>query len=411
MIVRCRAAAAACLAVLFVAAINTVVTAADAMPDAARIVTGQRSFMIPFELEPPREPSLVAVEVRLILSRDGGATWQPVDRADPKAKRFSFRAPDDGEYWFALQTVDRNGREFPGGEPRAGLIVIVDASKIGAATIPSRPDVHSPAAEGTRAQPWPADGKTDVPLERAIDGAGTPKVAPVHSRIASRVAGSAATERQLVGLAALPPGERPRFFATHAFQLAYDVEGDVTSNLDRLELWQTADAGATWGRAAVSQSADLELSRPFRVAVNQDGLYGYRLVAITRRGGSERSPQSGDSPQMWALVDTAPPDVQITMATIRKPQDPDARQPQLAIQWKITDAALAHRPITLSYSGVPGGPWTTFASGLENNGFYDWPLVGRLPRRLYLRIEARDAAGNVGRHEPVGPVAVPHAGE
>jgi hypothetical protein len=56
------------------------------------------------------------------------------------------------------------------------------------------------------------------------------------------------------------------------------------------------------------------------------------------------------------------------------------------------------RPIALSFSDTPKGPWTTIAAGLRNDGDYIWPADPRLPRQLYLRIDATDQAGNVGTY-------------
>jgi hypothetical protein len=37
-------------------------------------------------------------------------------------------------------------------------------------------------------------------------------------------------------------------------------------------------------------------------------------------------------------------------------------------------------------------------------GRYEWPLDRRLPDQVYLRLEARDEAGNVGAFETAAPV-------
>jgi hypothetical protein len=381
-----------------------------------RVVTAQRAFVIPFELEPPQEPSLAAIEVRLYLSQDQGASWQLVERANPKALRFNFRAPGDGEYWFSLQTFDRQGRSYPGGEPRAGLIVVVDptAANESAAANPRATQKQAPAEPLPRAQPWPADTKSDVPVERAVDAAGrtrpkhqTPSPAPVHSRVGQRVAEPAANNTSGAGLGDLPPGERPRFVATRRLRLACDVEGTPSGDLERIELWETADAGANWRRAAALGSADLASGQTFQIEMQRDGLYGFRLASLTKSGAGERPPRSGESAQTWVYVDTAPPRVQITRATVQPASPGEVTAPRLIIEWQVEDPALADRGISLSYSATAGGPWTTFAGGLANEHRYVWPLSGRLPRRLYVQIEARDMAGHVGRYELAEPVAVP----
>ena len=67
---------------------------------------------------------------------------------------------------------------------------------------------------------------------------------------------------------------------------------------------------------------------------------------------------------------------------------------------------LDARPIALSFGPGAGGPWTPIAAGLENTGSYRWRLDNRVPDRIYLRLEVRDEAGNVGTFETAEPVSL-----
>ncbi len=67
---------------------------------------------------------------------------------------------------------------------------------------------------------------------------------------------------------------------------------------------------------------------------------------------------------------------------------------------------LAQRPITIAFSQSPGGPWIPVASGLENSGHYAWAIDNRIPLQVYLRIEARDEAGNIGAYTTPEPVSL-----
>ena len=78
----------------------------------------------------------------------------------------------------------------------------------------------------------------------------------------------------------------------------------------------------------------------------------------------------------------------------------------LFIRWHAEDAALADRPITLTFSDRPTGPWSTIAAGLDNTGQYGWRPDARVPDRIYLRIEARDQAGNVGTFDAPQPISI-----
>jgi hypothetical protein len=68
-------------------------------------------------------------EVQLWV-KSGAEPWVMKDAAPPAQTHFSFRAPQDGEYWFTIVTVDKNGKATPtdvSREPPA-FIVVVDTA-------------------------------------------------------------------------------------------------------------------------------------------------------------------------------------------------------------------------------------------------------------------------------------------
>ncbi len=98
-------------------------TAGD-LPDP--ISTRQTYFAIPFEIDQVDHPVLGAAEIQLYTSRDRGVTWQHEMSVAPTTKNFLFRAPADGEYWFAVRTRDRAGSFRPPLVKAPGLRVVVD---------------------------------------------------------------------------------------------------------------------------------------------------------------------------------------------------------------------------------------------------------------------------------------------
>ncbi len=91
------------------------VRAAPAAKRTARpptIYTKNRSFRIPFVVEADQRARLV--EVELWVSEDLGFTWKMNSRTTPDHPSFTFRAPRDGEFWFAVRTRDKAGKLFPG---------------------------------------------------------------------------------------------------------------------------------------------------------------------------------------------------------------------------------------------------------------------------------------------------------
>lgn len=92
-------------------------------PQVQKYATKSRKFSIPFSLVSPDQ---VIVEVHLFVSTDGGGTWEEHRRADEQATEFPFEAPTDGEFWFAVQTLNRNGERIPARVTQPELIVVVD---------------------------------------------------------------------------------------------------------------------------------------------------------------------------------------------------------------------------------------------------------------------------------------------
>ena len=74
------------------------------------LATSQKSFEIPFTIGTNQKD---VVEVVLQMSTDRGKTWQEHSRRAPSAKSFPFSCRADQEFWFAIQTIDRNGQRDP----------------------------------------------------------------------------------------------------------------------------------------------------------------------------------------------------------------------------------------------------------------------------------------------------------
>jgi hypothetical protein len=193
------------------------------------------------------------------------------------------------------------------------------------------------------------------------------------------------------------------------FDLSYQVEQQGPSGVSRVDLWVTRDDGQSWvrwsqhdGRAG---SVRVALDAPANTAV--EGLYGFRLIPVSGAGLSDREPARGDAPELRVVVDLTPPRIEWYHPTA-DPNDPGV----LVLQWRATDANFAEDPISLEWSEKPTGPWASLAGGsgdvvpanatggpavqrLPNTGRYPWRVPTGLPPRVYIRITARDAAGNV----------------
>lgn len=193
------------------------------------------------------------------------------------------------------------------------------------------------------------------------------------------------------------PG-RPRMTNTRRFSLEYDVETVGPEGLADVELWGTTDGGETWTK----WGSDPDKISPFDVEVNGEGLYGFRVVIVGRNGLASNTPRRGDPADIWIGVDQTKPTARITAAAYGT----GAQAGKLDIRWEASDANLLPRPITLSMSSSPDGPFTPIAAGLPNTGQYLWEFDPRSPRQIYLRLEVRDEAGNLTIDQLVEPIQV-----
>src|SRR5438477_758458 len=69
-------------------------------------------FRIPFQAGPGEQR---LKQLQLFYSTDRGRTWQPSAIAPPEQGHFRFISERDGLYWFAVQTLDQDGRYYPPG--------------------------------------------------------------------------------------------------------------------------------------------------------------------------------------------------------------------------------------------------------------------------------------------------------
>ena len=478
--------------------------------------TRQNSFTIPFRIEPAQTPDQQPVEVQLHCSTNGGSTWELAGRAKPEKGAFYFRSPRDGEYWYSIRTVDKQGTTRPEGQLQPQLKVTVDtvaprldlsAARGAAGEIVARwqavdphlklasfkleyqanssdpwdrvaVDSPPPAMQHTlsgEATWWPRTaGGTILVRAEIVDEAGNPAVSqavvkPTSAAAPGEVARSLAPEAQASNIrpgdttrwtadrstsdplprsaaidtpsgdfqsrdsawrtapsrdasgangqgfaqpanqaarggasgspldfGRLPAGQRPRMVGSRAFELEYEIASVGPSGVGKVELWGTRDAGRTWSVFGV----DPDNRSPLPVSLDGEGIFGFRVVVQSGSGLGGRPPADGDMPDIWIGVDLTKPSGRITGATVA------AEAGELLIAWEAADDVLDARPIAISFGLGAGGPWTPIAGGLENTGSYRWRLDNRVPDKIYLRLEVRDEAGNVGTFETAEPMSL-----
>lgn len=92
-------------------------------------ITKQNDVEIPFNVRPGSTPETQPTSVRVFVSWDRGKSWHFYEEKRPEEAKFRFRAKQDGEFWFATQTIDRAGRP-DSAEPRSPqLRLIIDTQR------------------------------------------------------------------------------------------------------------------------------------------------------------------------------------------------------------------------------------------------------------------------------------------
>ena len=397
--------------------------------------TKQTYFRIPFQTDPSERR---LKQVQLYYSNDQGQSWHPYNSVAPDQHFFDFQASADGVYWFAVRTVDADGRGNPlnmqGAKP--GLKVCVDTQaptirlralqprdgevgvewdvrddNLDAASL--RLEYRLPAvvewlplggelaATGQRYWKPAAPGAVEVRLkardradnwseEKATLSAGSFTSQPLDNR--QRPTDPPAPLRQ----------DGVNLVNSKRISLNYELKEVGPSKVSLVELWLTRD-GRTWQKFKEDTgNGQTGPQPPFIVEVNEEGQYGFTLVARSGVGLGERPPQVGDAPQVWVEVDLTKPAVRIQ--NVDPPRSVEDRN--LTIAWSASDKNLGRQPITLSYAELAEGPWTPIAANLENSGRYVWPMPLNLPFRIYVKVEAADRAGNVGSAQTANPILV-----
>jgi hypothetical protein len=179
---------------------------------------------------------------------------------------------------------------------------------------------------------------------------------------------------------------RAKMVGSRTFALEYDLEQVGRSGISTIELWGTRDGGQSWSCYAL----DDDNRSPLIVTVDDEGLYGFRIVAQSADAVAA-PPTSGEVPELWVAVDLQRPIAELTAIQ----QGIGNMNDHLVLQWRAGDDNLEPRPISLFYSSRPAGPWSAIATSLANTGQYAWRVERHVPTRFYVRLEARDTAGNL----------------
>ena len=180
--------------------------------------------------------------------------------------------------------------------------------------------------------------------------------------------------------------------------LDYQIEQTGGGGVSQVVIWCTRDMSKTW------QKLGEDAARKGRAAIDLpgEGIYGVTVVAANGRGLGADPPKSGDAPDWWIEVDTTKPRVDLLDARCHANGD----NLTVHIAWTARDKNLQGEPIDLFYAGNPRGPWLPIAKGLKNDGVYQWKPPMEAGALAFIRVTARDRAGNTALAESVQAVTL-----
>ncbi len=254
--------------------------------------------------------------------------------------------------------------------------------------------VAAPASSVSK-DPWkpasPFQSASFDPLQRGRQTNQAPETQSADNRWgapASPIAGIRSTERSV---------------NSKSFEFDYELQRTGQWGIANVELWGTTDNGNSWRRYAI----DSDRQSPIHVTVPSEGVYGFKILIESVGGFEPEKPRPGDQPEVLIRVDVTKPLLTLTRAE----QGQGYLADRMEIGWSVGEEDLADQPIDLFYSNRREGPWIPIANGIENTGQYAWRLQRHLPGMMFIRVEARDRAGNVSSAISSQPVSInlPHS--
>lgn len=346
------------------------------------------------------------ITLTLVSTRAGEITalWQVQD-ANLDVDSIDLQYSVNGRDWNSIAGVDAAVGQIRFGDGLFGVVTV----RMTAADRAGNPQVVTRELDLNSSEPANTDTDSNTPdFERPVAGipgaqseptspGGNPIIRPGSLRgHANPVMPSsiAIDEHQDVA----EPAVNTRFVNALTFRIGYDV-GDVDpSGIEDVEFYITEDDGAHW----FHYGTDHDGSSPYEITVPQEGKYGFSMRVNDRNALSIPPPQPGEEPDSFIVVDRESPVVALHPPTQRIVE----QQNKLFIEWSIRDDQLADRPVALFYStSGQRQDWEPITGWMENSERYEWTVDRQFGKPIYIRLDARDAAGNITSVVAEDPIA------
>jgi hypothetical protein len=442
------------LAVALVGTVAASAAAQDAPADVRYWPLKEINFPVPVERfdRDARKPKRLHFFVR-----ETGAAWREAAAralndlelidADSQKRGFRYVAPRDGAYDFALQLEYDNGDLSPRTadlSPQHRVIFdtrppLVRAARVGKTGLQWEAQDENLADDPVRLEArWVRDSESPdanydnakfAPVEpsgfrpKAKDSFTWRELRPgdvLEVRVVARDKANQETATPPVrlpgdgdagGLAAAPLGSgfgNPGDFGgaggpgkeysnTRKLKITSKLQTVTRSGVVKSYLW-VRDSAMKWVMAGeqpekiAGEAKDAQIV--WEHTVKSDGLFGFIVIPENAAGKRDPDPRPGDTAQFLTEVDTAFPEAAIQSAKVTG----TGSAPKVDIRWSAADANFDSTPIVLEYADsatAPEGTWKPLTKEpLPNAGGYTWAVSDPKLWQFFLRIRAKDLAGN-----------------
>ncbi|HEV3263808.1 MAG TPA: hypothetical protein VG013_43635 [Gemmataceae bacterium] len=410
----------------------------------SKIYTRHTAFKLPIKIDDKDRAGLESV--KLYVKNGPSDAWVCKVTAPPSQPNFTYQVEHDGEYWFSVVTVDKNGKSTPADvrQEQPGLVVVVDTQPpefdlrpiMAVDGLPylkctikdANPDYGSLRVEYKTDRSWQVlEPMTDMQgMFRVPDSSkGVVRVTvcdraknttsrevnpwsaqmPYGQEASPVVQSTTESHSDKAPLASAAPqahsggsGGLQIINSTHA-SLDYQIDDLGPSGVGKVDVWITHDEGQTWQRLC----EDTDKRSPAEIDLPGDGLFGLSLVVTNGNGNGAPAPARGDVPNWWVEVDTTKPSAQLLAV---RPVSGDDGNSNFVISWTASDKNLKSEPIDLYYSTQRDGLWVPIVRGLANTGNYRWAIPKGAGQEFWVRMEVSDRAGNIARCDIAQPVVL-----
>jgi Flp pilus assembly protein TadD len=363
-------------------------------------------------------------QLRVWYSLDNGSTWQLYSETDHPSSPAPVKVSEDGRYGFYTQARDTSGLEengpVPGTPPK--VLAIIDTLKPALVLVtPNSAETFS-NTQDLRIQ-WNASdinfGATPISLYVSKDGGGTwetikkdlpntgtyvwklPAESSEYYKVKVVSVDLAGNESEDIsdasfrvdGKAPVTRVTGPADAKSPIFDVTYNASDLGGAGLAKIQIYFQIDGDKTWHLFG----EDKDLQSPFRFEAKRGGRYGFKLVGTDRVGNSEPVPDASTRPDIWCLMDSVKPVVQLSNFKGSN-ITPAGATKVIEIQWVATDDNMAQSPITIELSMNDGATWEkVIVTDFQNSGKFPWTVPsGVNVNRAKLRITALDVLGNKG---------------